>query len=462
MKKFVIAALSAVTSLVCAFGVSFTHTLADDETNVPIEKLGISAVAGWDLSNRDYACFDVNLSRDALMMNETMDNIGYRIIDGAVTVNGTPVYPASENLTYLQDYIEFNGETMRKINVETDVSDYDFIVYPSSTGVPYNVPIIINCVSKSQMQIRVHRDWLDEKGLSAGGLKITFKKGFYVNAKKTNEEMTGYDAVKYEFDSNVSLTRNRDDWTCDTPFEGYVPNEEVVIRKDIDFTKINYDAITISSLSQFIPYGDFKQINGKSVQNMLFQVYFDKPVFYQTVDYASVSKSNMKKFCMNTMTEAQIDAWFDYRLDLSFADYLLINGKTLKEIKRASTSDMEFKVFTQYSGNPYALTVYIEANEEFYLDSSENCTFTLKKGFRTPLFGEIKEDEIFYYNPETQTWNPSAPDTSVPNYGTEHEEIVGYVTSGGGCSSSASGTIVLLPLTAVATYIICRRKKNDE
>lgn len=454
MKKFAIAVFAAAISLVCAIGVNFTSATASETTEIPIEKLGISSVVGWDTtSNRDYSVFDVSLSRDALMMDEAMESIGYRIIDGAQ-------YSQSQNFAYLQDYIEFNGETMRKINAETDVSDYEFVTFPSSAGAPYNVPVVIYCGSKSQMQIRIHKDWLDEKGLSEKGLKMTFKKGFYVEAKKTNESLSAYEAVKYEFPSDVAITLG-DEWTCDAPYERYVPNEEIIVRKDIDFSKIDYDAINISDLSYFVGYGDFKQIGDKSVQNTLFQIYFDKPVFYQTVDYASVSKSNMKKYCSNTMTEAQIDAWFDYRLDLSFADYLLINGKTLREIKKSTGSDVETKIFVQYSGNPYAMTVYVEANNEFYLDPSAEYTFTLKKGFRTPLFGEIKKDATFYYNPETQTWSPSAPDKNAPNYGSEHEEIVGYVTAKGGCSSSGTGIAALCPLAFIAAYAICRRK-NDE
>lgn len=456
MKKRTIAAIVACFSaFICAAGMSSVFASAEEPTTtVTTESLGISGVANWDTtSNSDFAVFDVSFSRDAFM-NDSMASIGYRINDGSDYKH------INEDFSYLQDYIVFNDETMRSINENTDVSDYEFVTFPSSAGKPYNVPVMIYAGSRSTFQIRVHKDWLNDKGLIESGLKVTFKQGLYADAKTTNEELSAYVPVRYEFDSDVTVTYGGSAWSCDKDYEKYVPLEEIIERADIDFSQIDYEAVHVTGLSQFVGYGDFKPIGEKSVQNTLFQLYFDKPVFYQTVDYASVSMSNMKKYCSNTMSEAQIQAWFDYRLDLAFADNLMINGRTLKEIKRSMSSDAELRIFTQYSGNPYALTIYVEASEEFYLDPAEEYSVTLKKGFRTPLFGEIKEDETFYYNPSAQLWSNASPNGDVPDYGNETEVVVGYKTKKG-CSSDV-GAVATLPLAFVAATFAVTRRKVDE
>ena len=451
MRKRLLPAFLAVLAITFAVGVGTTIVSAEESSEVSVEYFGISGVNNYDTSTRDYVVFDVNFSRDAFT-KANGNPIEYRIIDGETT--------AGEDYTYLQDYIEFNGRTMRAINADTDTSDYEFITFPSSVGAPYNVPVMIYVGSKSGMQVRVHKDWLDERGIFSSGLKMTFKAGLYVDGKKPNEELSAYVPVRYEIKSDITITKGGTEWTCDAEFEKYKATEELIERKDIDFSKIDYKAISVRELSEFVGYGDYTQIGDESVQNMFFQIYFDKPVFYQTVDYASVSKSKMKALCSNTMSEAQIDAWFDYRLDLSFADYLVINGMTFKELKQSTGTDVETKIFTQYSGDPYALTVYIESTEAFRINPAKDYTVTLKKGFRTPLFGEIKEDETFYYDGSTGKWSKNAPDGSIPDYGSETEVIVDYETKKG-CSSSVEA-IAFLPMLSVAAFTILKRRKIDE
>lgn len=452
MKRHTIVTLFATLLLafaICGSPVSAYAVNGDAESETTIEYFGISNVVGYDTSNRDFVAFDVSFSRDAFM-KDNMTDIGYRIIDGENY--------AGEEFTYLQDYIELNGKTMRTINTETDVSDYEFFLFPSGTGNPlFNVPVVIWAKTTSCFQMRVHRDYLEDNGLTGGGLKLTFKAGLYTDAKTTNEELSAYIPVRYEIKEDITLTYENGAWSSDLPYENYTPTEEIIERKDIDFSQINYSEIKIADISRFVGYGDFKQIDGKSVQNQYVQITFDKPVSYQTVDYASVSKKYMKDLCSRTMTQEQIDAWFDYRLDLSFANYLVIDGRTLKEIKNSAKTDVQTKIFTQYSLNPYTMAFYFEAEEGICIDATVEHTITFKQGFRTPLFGEIKEDATFYYDPVTLTWRNSAVD-GAPNYGSETEVAVGYEK---GCSASGLSLVSFLPLTLAGVCLLIRRKNHD-
>lgn len=451
MKKSIVAALLAVFALVCPAGIRTTSVAAEEPEAVRTESLALSDVLFWDTqSNRDIAVFDLNFSRDCFMKAD-MSTVDFRIIDGAM-------YP-DEDFSYIQDYILFNGESIKTINETTDVTDYEFITFPSDIGAPFNVPVIIYSSSKSKLQVRVHKDWLESKELYGKGLKVTLKSGLYTDAKTTNEDLSAYVPVRYELKKDITVTYDGEKWTSDTPYENYVRSEEIINRKDIDFSKINYEKITVTGLSRFVGYGDFRTVGDQSVQNTFFQIYFDKPLFYQTVDYASASKANMKTLCKNTMTDAQIDAWFDYRLDLAFANCIVINGKTLGEIKKEAQTDLDVKLFAQYSSNLYALTIYVEALEDFHINPAQDYTVTIKKGFRTPLFGEVKEDQTFYYNTVSQTWSSSVGG-EIPDYGTETDKVVGYTVSKG-CSSSYLGSIALLPLIAAGAYFVVRRKDHE-
>lgn len=453
MKKYTIMTFLAVLLLVTATCFGFVSAYAvhgESESETTTEYFGISDVVGYDTSNRDFVAFEVSFSRDAFM-KEDMSGIAYRIIDGKNY--------AGEDFTYLQDYIELNGKTMRTINTETDVSDYEFSTFPSGVDHQFDVPVVIYAKTTSCFQMRVHRDWLEDNGLTGGGFKLTFKAGLYCDAKTTNEDLSAYIPVRYEIKEDITLTYEKGEWKSNVPYESYTPTEEVIERKDIDFSQINYDEIKVTDISRFVGYGDFKQIDGKSVQNQYLQITFDKPVFYQTVDYASVSKKHMKNLCSNTMTEEQIDAWFDYRLDLSFANYLVIDGRTLKEIKNSAKTDVQTKIFTQYSGNPYTMAVYIEAEEGIYVDATETHTITFKQGFRTPLFGEIKEDATFYYDPVTLSWRNSVSE-GTPDYGSETEVVVGYQTKKG-CSANGLSLVSVLPLTLAGACLLIRRKNHD-
>ena len=62
-----------------------------------------------------------------------------------------------------------------------------------------------------------------------------------------------------------------DKWTCETELLPYEPPEEVIDRADIDFSKINYESIHVSDVSDIIVYDAASQ-----AEYMV--LYFDRPV----------------------------------------------------------------------------------------------------------------------------------------------------------------------------------------
>ncbi len=74
-----------------------------------------------------------------------LPEFGYGAIDGAYT--------------YLQEYIKINGRTIADINANTDTSNYEFVVFPSTIGAPYNVPVLLYQDGEN-LTIKVHNSYL--------------------------------------------------------------------------------------------------------------------------------------------------------------------------------------------------------------------------------------------------------------------------------------------------------------
>ena len=60
---------------------------------------------------------------------------------------------------YVQEYIAINGVTVKDINANTDTSGYEFTVFPSTIGAPYNVPVIL-FQDAQNITIKIHGAYL--------------------------------------------------------------------------------------------------------------------------------------------------------------------------------------------------------------------------------------------------------------------------------------------------------------
>ena len=77
---------------------------------------------------------------------------------------------------YLQEYIYFNGKSIKQINEETDTSEYIFSTFPSTESDRYKIPVII-FENNGTLELKFHNSYLQT---IEGELEITIKEGLYV------------------------------------------------------------------------------------------------------------------------------------------------------------------------------------------------------------------------------------------------------------------------------------------
>ena len=85
---------------------------------------------------------------------------------------------------YLQEYILFNGKTLKEINAGTDTSSYLFYTFPSTADDKYKLPILI-FENNNALELKFHNTYLQNAGDS---LEITIKEGLQiVNGNKKSQ-----------------------------------------------------------------------------------------------------------------------------------------------------------------------------------------------------------------------------------------------------------------------------------
>lgn len=391
---------------------------------------------------------DLYFSRDVLM-KESGASIDFRINDGSK-------YPG-EDFSYVQDYVLLNGKTMAEINENTDTSTYEFKTFPSTvTGGDakyYAVPIVMYSNAPGHIQIRIHKKYLED---SNAGDKITLQllKGLSATAQVPNETASAYEPVKYVLAETTTFTKEADDsWSCDRELLPYEAPEEVIDRADIDFSKIDYSDLYVSSVSDIIEYGSVVPVGGQVRKAQYVCVYFDRAISYQYIPYASMGKKDLSNLAKSpgsgvNLAQAQVDGIFDYRIDLSLNDHVKIDGMTLRERKKQEMTSADTKIYICLERDFF--TLYLSADSANWLDPTEAHTIEILEGFRTPLFGELKSDVTFYFNPETRIW-------SETDYGSLEEPVYDWSEqqSSGGCGKAdATASLVLLPALLAAAFVI--------
>lgn len=366
---------------------------AEGEEPVRTEEVGFTLMENWvdGGDGQELKVCDLYFSRDVLMQ-QNGSSIGYWIIDGA-------------DFTYLQQYFMINGRSMQDINENTDTSSYTFSTFPSSLGGVYAVPIIMYSAEPNHIQIRIHKKYLEDSG-AEDTFTIAVLEGFYASARTSNEDASAYVPVRYELSGTVTFTKDAaDQWTCDTELLPYEPPQEVIDRADIDFSKINYESIHVSDVSDIIVYDAASQ-----AEYMV--LYFDRPVSNQYIPYASAGKQMLTNLANAglgvTLTQEQIDSLYDYRLDLALNDFIKIDGKTIREMKAEEPVNADQRLYLCWSGSssdPRSITFYFSGGSESWLDPSERHTLEVMEGFTTPLFGKTDETQTFYFDPDTRTWS---------------------------------------------------------
>ena len=415
--------LMCIFALTFSFG--FVKTEAAEAGETDTKEIGFSLMENWADGGDagELKVCDLYFSRDVLMDPAMGASVGYGIIDNAA-------------FQYLQEYFFVNGRTMSDINDDTDTSDYSFSTFPSTMGGIYAVPIVMYSDTPNHIQIRIHKQFLAE-GNAGDTIKISVGAGFFADARAVNAEGDGYSLVRYELSETVTFTVDSSGrWSCDAELVPYEAPKEIIERADIDFSAIEYETIHVSDVSDIIVYDQ----NSKAEYMV---VYFDKPVSNQYIPYASAGK----KFLTNaasaglgvTLTQAQINGPYDYRLDLSLNDYIRIDGKTIREMKAEEMINAEQRLYICWSGSssdPRSITLYFAGGSSSWLDPSVGHTLEITEGFTTPLFGKTAVAQKLYFDPDTRTWSETDyASLKKPNYDWSPQPET-EKNNGGSCSSS--------------------------
>ena len=134
------------------------YTVANDvavtvrEAIVNVDITENVTIGGWsmtgDLSELTYTI--INFGEGVLPTD-----MGYHAMDSDI---GT-------HYQYVQDYITINGQTVREINANTDVSSYVFHSFPYTAADKYKLPVLLFAnKAKDQLEIKIHNDYIASLG----------------------------------------------------------------------------------------------------------------------------------------------------------------------------------------------------------------------------------------------------------------------------------------------------------
>lgn len=159
---------------------------------------------------------------------------------------------------YVQEYITFNGKTVKEINESTDTSQgYVWNVFPSTIeGNTYKVPIILY-QEDNYIELRVHSAYLEE--LNTDTYTIGIKKGLYF--EKTNGD--------YVLEEDYTFSLQADSWirekdiTSQVSISGW---KETGDADELIYTQVNLGE---GVLPDSIAYGIIDAAAYKYIQNYL-------------------------------------------------------------------------------------------------------------------------------------------------------------------------------------------------
>lgn len=423
--------------------------------------VGISTV--FDIKkDAEYYTIDINFSRD-IFRSKTMHTLDYSAIDGT-----------HGNYSYLKDYFTINNVTIADINSNTDDSGYTYTTYHTQGFVDaLRVPVLMISVQTNQMKILIHEQYYQDN--LSSNLVVGIKQDFYIISPAPNQEETAYERVGFKLAGAVTFTANADNsFTSSVEYVNYVADKEIIERAytSEEMNALTYEKINLHSISTIVTMGDVRYYNGeKRTQAQYVVMYFDKPVCYQYIPYASGGKLNLSNNALNPagtgvyLTQDQIDAYYDYHMDEYLNNFIKLDGKTLAEIKASETDPSavpDLVVRFHYAGAsslPSSIVFYIEYNSNAWMRAEEEHTIEILKGFRTPLLGEVKENKKFVYNPESAEWATVSAGSQFSD--TELVDVI----SDGGCNGSFGGGLVICAVAlagATAITLIKRRKNNEE
>ncbi len=457
--------LWTLTEDVKTSGAGNWHTDKPAEPADRNETVGVSSITQFrkDTSMSEYYVTDILFSRDVFKTND-LGIIGYSVQDGS-----------TGDFSSLKNYFTINGKTIAQINAETDDSEYDYVTFKNNAS-SLHVPIMLVSIYKNQMTVALHEKYVEDNNIRSS-LTIGVTADFTTTVKAPNIEETKYERVCYIVNGDYSFTLNSDmTFSTENTLLSYVADVEIIERKytSAELDEMEWNKINLHSISTIVSIGDVRWYNGeKRTQAQYVVLYFDSPLCYQYIPYASGGKINLTTLANSAgsevnLTEKQIDAYYDYHMDLYLKKYIKIDGRTIEEIQDDETdptASPDVAVRVHYAGSsslPSSLVIYFEYNSNAWMNSEEDHSIEILSGFRTPLFGEVKADKKFVYEPKSKEWASVSAGSVFAN-----DMLVDTASSGGGCASegcsgTVDGTMIICMVTLVAAFTFIKIKKGND
>ena len=162
---------------------------------------------------------------------------------------------------YLQEYITFNGKTVKEINEETDTSGYEFSTFPSNADVKYRLPIIVY-QENNRIELKVHNTYLESV---QGNLEIAIKAGFSVVNGDTTYVVSSDITYVIEGMEEVDITEEISIGGWDvTGKANELTYTRITFPSDV-LPDISYDALDKAAWTYI---QDYIFINGRSVKEI--------------------------------------------------------------------------------------------------------------------------------------------------------------------------------------------------
>ncbi len=451
--------LWTITDDVKASGLGNWHTDKPVDPADRNETVGVSSITQFrkDTSMSEYYVTDILFSRDVFKTND-LGIIGYSVQDGS-----------SGDFSSFKNYFTINGKTVAQINAETDDSEYNYVTFKGGAS-SLLVPVMLVSIYKNQMTVALHEKYVEDNNVLSS-LTLGVTDAFSSTVKAPNAEETKYEKVEYTVSGAYSFTLNSDmTFSTENTLLPYVADTEIIERKytAAELDEMEWDKINLHSISTIVSIGDVRWYNGeKRTQAQYVVLYFDSPLCYQYIPYASGGKINLITLANSTgsevnLTEKQIDAYYDYHMDLYLKKYIKIDGRTIEEIQDDETdptASPDVAVRAHYAGSsslPSSLVIYFEYNSNAWMNSETEHSIEILSGFRTPLFGEVKADKKFVYEPKSKEWASVSAGSVFAN-----DTLVDTASASGGCSGAVNGTVIICTVTLVTALAFIKIKKGN-
>ena len=245
----------AICTVVCAGAVwagveASTEYVSASETAVDISTT--TTISGWQTS-AELKLLTISFGYDAL------GNFDYDAMD-------------TEAYAYIQEYLYFNGKSVKEINADTSLGaiNWEYTQFPGNASDKYKVPVLIYERDAGRMRLYIHENYFNALGANP---TFEIKEGLeFVNDAGVTSVMNK--SRKFVFDgSSWGDAKEEKDITADVKISGWKTTGSA---SELTYTLINFGAGVLPSDlgyhildndigTQYHYIRDYITINGKTI-----------------------------------------------------------------------------------------------------------------------------------------------------------------------------------------------------